>query len=375
MKKAKQKTKRSLLCGILIVLDLILFWGIFGAWAVYFVKASESSNNSEKETRIALDKYKQAEEAIVIDETPPEIHFEGGETIGLYEGEGFNEPGFFAIDNIDGDLSEKVSVEGGVDTNIPGVYKIRYYVKDFSGNEAEKTRVVFVYKRWYTFQPTPTRTFQDLENYIRDNGWDISFGFYNVETGKEYEYQGDKLYYGASLVKTVDAMYAYENTEVDAATRGLVRNAITYSNNTAHTSLVNKFGIDNLRNYARAIGMEHHLNGSVLYGSTYYFCDTTVRDQLAAWKHLWELINTNPRGTELKLYFINNYWDNLSFSGSPTHMYKNGLYGNNYHEVGIMFADSPYIVAFLSTEGWRGNSTTIIKDLSHRVYLINTLGE
>lgn len=35
-------------------------------------------------------------------------------------------------------------------------------------------------------------------------------------------------------------------------------------------------------------------------------------------------------------YFINNYWDNLSFPSGPLHMYKNGLYGNNYHESGIM---------------------------------------
>ena len=54
-------------------------------------------------------------------------------------------------------------------------------------------------------------------------------------------------------------------------------------------------------------------------------------------------------------------------------MYKNGLYGRNYHEVGIALAEHPYIIAILSTEGWRGNSTTIMKDLSHRVYMINQL--
>ena len=317
----------------------------------------------------------EARTVAIYDDIPPKINLAGDTVIGIYEGDGYEEPGFSAEDEGDGDLTSKVETSGGVDSGTPGVYKVNYAVTDRAGNRTEANRYVFVYKRWYTASPTPTKSFDDLVNYIQNMGWDMSFGYKNFENGKSYTFQGDKVYYGASLVKTIDAMYAYEKTDVDSGTAAIIRGAITYSNNGSHKTLVDKYGAENLRNYASEIGMKHHLRGSAIYGDTYYFCDTTVDDQLAEWSHLWELINTNPRGGELSRYFINNYWDNLSFSGSPTHMYKNGLYGNNYHEVGIMFADSPYIVAFLSTEGWRGNSTTIIKDLSHRVYLINTLGE
>ncbi|MBR3204161.1 DUF5011 domain-containing protein [Candidatus Saccharibacteria bacterium] len=309
----------------------------------------------------------------IIDNKPPELTLSGEETIGIYEGDDFSDPGFSAMDDLEGDITERVSVSGEVNASEPGVYKISYSVSDESGNTSEKQRYIFVYKRWYTFSPTPTKTFDDLAQYVKDMGWDLSFGYYNIGNDKSYTFQGNKIYYGASLVKTLDAMYAYENTNVDSATKNLVRGAITYSNNTSHKALVDQLGFDNLRSYAEQIGMKHHLKGSSIYGDTYYFCDTTIEDQLAEWKHLWHLINTNPQGEELKWYFINNYWDNLSFFGSPTHMYKNGLYGSNYHEVGIIFADSPYIVAMLSTEGWRWNSTTIVKDLSHRIYMINQL--
>ena len=305
------------------------------------------------------------------DNTAPVITLNGDKNIGVRVYQGFEDPGFSATDNADGDLTAKVEVSGGVDTGRSGVYQIFYNVSDSSGNTTTEVRNVFVYE-WYAAQTTATATFEDLTNYITANGWDISYGFRNFEKDYYYTFQGDKIYYGASLVKTVDAMYVYERLD-PIPYRALVRNAITYSNNGAHIQLANTIGVGNLQTYAEEIGMKHHLKGSSIYSDTYYFCDTTVEDQLAAWKHLWELINSNPRGEELKWYFINNFWDNLRFNGSPTHMYKNGLYGNNYHEVGIMFADSPYEVAILSTEGWRWNSTTIMKDLSHRIYMINQI--
>ncbi|MBQ3430846.1 DUF5011 domain-containing protein [Candidatus Saccharibacteria bacterium] len=359
--------KRTILLatGGMIFVDFLLF-GVG-----LFILSGIKTSGEEKRSALEIDVAVEAE--VAPDTTPPEIVLEGDAEIGLFEGRSFFEPGFTARDDVDGELTEKVETSGEVDTNRAGVYKLKYSVRDEAGNLAETTRLVFVYKTWYTFQSTPTKNFEELEAYIKNNGWDISFGYYNFQTGRTYMFQGEKVYYGASLVKTADAMYAFETGDVDATSRALVRRAITYSDNSAHIALVQRFGIENLRRYGEQIGMKKHLKGSELYGGTYYFCDTTVEDQLAEWKHLWELINNSPHGEELRLYFINNFWDNLSFSGSPVHMYKNGLYGNNYHEVGIIFADSPYAVVMLSTEGWRSNSTTIVKDLSHRIFMIHQL--
>ena len=306
------------------------------------------------------------------DSAPPELTLNGEENIGLYSWETFEDPGATALDNLDGDISGKISVEGEVINGVSGVYTLTYRVSDASGNSAEKTRHVFVYD-WYALNSTPTATFEDLDRYLNDLGLNVSFGFYRFDDGYEFTVNPDKVYYGASLVKTLDAMYAYEHSAPDYATKNLIRNAISYSNNSSHVALVQKYGIDNLRAYAREIGMTHHLTPSQIYSDTYYFCDTTVHDQLAEWKHLWTLINTLPNGGELQSYFINNYWPNLRFNGSPTLMYKNGDYGIWYHEVGIIYAERPYLVATLSTHRQDWRYLRITEDFSHRVYMINQL--
>ena len=308
------------------------------------------------------------------DATPPELTLNGDTKIGLRVGESYDEPGFSASDAVDGDLTDKVEIIGSVDTGNAGVYTLTYRVSDASGNSVETSRRVFVYQ-WYALNTTPTETFEELDAYLKNLGLNVSFGFYRFDDGYEFTVNPEKVYYGASLVKTLDAMYAYEKTTPDYYTKNLIRQAISYSNNSAHVSLVRKYGIEALKSYARDIGMTHHLTPSQIYEDTYYFCDTTVADQLAEWKHLWYLINNLENGGELQSYYINNYWPNLSFYGAPTLMYKNGDYGIWYHETGIIYADRPYIVITLSTHRQDWRYLMITEDFSHRVYMINSLLE
>lgn len=59
-------------------------------------------------------------------------------------GSEFSDPGYTATDNYDGDLTDKVSVTGAVDTSKPGDYEIKYSVADSSKNEIEVKRTVHV---------------------------------------------------------------------------------------------------------------------------------------------------------------------------------------------------------------------------------------
>ena len=59
-------------------------------------------------------------------------------------GSEFSDPGYTATDNYDGDLTDKVSVTGAVDTSKPGDYEIKYSVADSSKNEGEVKRTVHV---------------------------------------------------------------------------------------------------------------------------------------------------------------------------------------------------------------------------------------
>ena len=78
------------------------------------------------------------------DPVPPQILLEGGEDYVIPAGSHFREPGYTATDNVDGDLTEKVSVEGNVDWLRPGIYPIRYTVTDAYENTVQVTRNVRV---------------------------------------------------------------------------------------------------------------------------------------------------------------------------------------------------------------------------------------
>lgn len=78
------------------------------------------------------------------DPIPPQIVLEGGTDYRIPTGRPFREPGYTATDNVDGDLTEKVSVEGTVDWLRPGSYPIRYTVTDAYGNAVQVIRNVQV---------------------------------------------------------------------------------------------------------------------------------------------------------------------------------------------------------------------------------------
>ena len=58
----------------------------------------------------------------------------------------YKEQGAKAIDEKDGDLTDKIEIEGNVDTSKEGSYQILYKVKDDSNNETVKVRNVTVFK-------------------------------------------------------------------------------------------------------------------------------------------------------------------------------------------------------------------------------------
>ena len=59
-------------------------------------------------------------------------------------GDTYSEPGYTAVDICDGDVTDKVSVSGNVDTANAGKYTVTYNVSDNCGNESEVQRTVKV---------------------------------------------------------------------------------------------------------------------------------------------------------------------------------------------------------------------------------------
>lgn len=75
---------------------------------------------------------------------PPVIQLNGGEIMSTHVGAFWEEPGFQALDDTDGDLTEAVAVSGQVDWLHPGTYTLTYQVTDQAGNTATATRQVEV---------------------------------------------------------------------------------------------------------------------------------------------------------------------------------------------------------------------------------------
>lgn len=74
---------------------------------------------------------------IVKDKTSPVITVNGNTsrfTIEVAKNSTFTIPSATALDNIDGDLTSKITVSGTVNTNVIGTYELEYSVTDNSGN-------------------------------------------------------------------------------------------------------------------------------------------------------------------------------------------------------------------------------------------------
>lgn len=96
----------------------------------------DSSGNKEKEIR----------KVIITDDIPPEITLNGDNNIIIPLNQEYIENGAIAIDKKDGDLTNKIQIEGKVDSSNEGTYYITYKVQDKSKNEAIKKRIVIVKK-------------------------------------------------------------------------------------------------------------------------------------------------------------------------------------------------------------------------------------
>ena len=81
---------------------------------------------------------------VYYDPIPPELTLKGESSITLAYGKKYEEPGFEAFDNCDGDITDRVTVSGDVNTQKAGTYKITYTVEDSYGNTDTEVRTVQV---------------------------------------------------------------------------------------------------------------------------------------------------------------------------------------------------------------------------------------
>ena len=92
----------------------------------------------------------------VVDTENPKIELKGNSSVSLYQGEKYEEAGYEASDNYDGDLTDKVEIDSNVNTDKVGSYEIIYKVKDISDNEFSIKRSVEVKEKKVVKSEGPT---------------------------------------------------------------------------------------------------------------------------------------------------------------------------------------------------------------------------
>jgi beta-lactamase class A len=213
-------------------------------------------------------------------------------------------------------------------------------------------------------------------NYLNNDlaNYNVSVKYLDPKTNFSYSYNPDKVYYAASTIKLLDALYIYDNASkgnLDLSTvisydadnkiasskilnnysigslislRDLVKAAITVSDNSAHDMLIEYIGVNNLKNYGKELGAGYTLVGGDNFGSI------DVNDAIIYLSALNNYINNHEDlGSELQSYFVNseqNYLTINSFLAAE----KYGEYDNYYHELGIVYTYHPYLISILTQE-------------------------
>ena len=222
-----------------------------------------------------------------------------------------------------------------------------------------------------------------------------SVKYEDIKTGYTYSYNSSRVYYAASTIKSLDALYIYSNAakgEINlddtikyttpygaskemskykigssVTLRNLVKYAITVSDNTAHEMLLKYIGKSKLRQFGLDLGAKYTLSGDD-------FGNISVDDGIVYMKAINDFINNNGElGEELKGYFVNSEQNDLKLSDKGIlAATKYGEYSPNYHNIGIVYDNNPYTIAVLTTE-LAGNNEDKIRNINSKIYELHRL--
>ena len=164
---------------------------------------------------------------LVKDLEKPTIELEGEKDVYLNIGEEYKDSGYKAYDNVDGDITQKVSVKSDLDINKVGQYKMKYTIKDSSNNKSTAERNIEVINR-------DTILKSSVANFKLDGLFTDVLLEYNENN--EYDYYKDVTFLGDSNV-----VFLYQNGQFVPAnqTWGKFNLNIAQINSSTFTTFIN----------------------------------------------------------------------------------------------------------------------------------------
>lgn len=232
----------------------------------------------------------------------------------------------------------------------------------------------------------------ETTNFIKNNYY-ASFLYEDINTGLTLKLGEDNIYYGASLIKLVEAEYLIDKAdsgEIDlneklvyaakykagfsdgmknkkigeeVSLQELMSYAIMYSDNSAHFMISDYIGVSNLKEYGKKMGAKNILNGGDTFGSQ------SPSDTNIYLHHAYEIIESgSENGKLLKQYMMNTEVNALNLMGDENNnvAHKYGQYGSVYHDIGIVYEEYPYYISILTNHG-AGNYTIKVNEIHKKI--------
>ena len=236
---------------------------------------------------------------------------------------------------------------------------------------------------------------KELSDYIKKN-YSASVSYEDLTYGYTFNYNENTVYYAASTIKVLGALYIYTNAAEgkinlnDTITytsrfkvsyssgvskyklgsrikiRDLVKYSIIYSDNSAHQMLISYIGKSKLKAFGKSLGAKNTLNGGDNFGNT------SSADGLIYMKAVNNFIENNGvLGEELKGFFVTSQQKEISVNNLDV-AHKYGLYKKYYHNMGIVYDERPYVVSIMTLEG-TDQKEKAVKNISGKVYELHNL--
>lgn len=286
--------------------------------------------------------------------------------------------GVSATDNADGDVSDKISVSGSVNNQSAGTYELTYTVADEAGNEASATRSITVKDIVLEIQENNDISCSEDEKtkailnavleYAGSNVSKMGIVYYDINSGNSFSINGNRQFRSASTAKLFAVMYAseqiangsasastmisynadsdyeggtgilqFEDKSQPIALSRLMTLAMTHSDNIAFHMIMNHFGVGQVLSYYESI-IGHTTNRSITHMS--------AMDAKSLLLHAYSSSTFSGMLNDLKHTIFNDRISRYLPSGITAH--KIGNYGGNVHDVGIVYANQPYILTVYS---------------------------